>query len=139
MRRTIDRGRVRSVAATIACAGLAAGCNGGTVDRHAALRDGETLDSVACEGAVVADGVVRGRTWSPYVEVQADALRRQASNLADALGRREVAPGLEAHVRAEARRAARQAEQLRRLRDHAGDRRVAAGVVRALRRLGDCS
>lgn len=119
-------------------AALVAGCNGGTVDRHAAIRDGEALDSIACEGAIVADGVRRGRTLRPFVEVQSDALRLQAANLADALGSREVAAGLEARVRKEARRAALQARLLERLRDHPGDRRVAVAVRRELRRLGDC-
>jgi hypothetical protein len=136
LRQQIDaRGRLALVALSAA---LAAGCNGGTVDRHAATRDGETLDSIACEGAIVADGVRRGRTVRPFVEVQSEALRLQASNLADALGSRDVAAGLEARVRAEARRAARQARLLERLHDHPGDRRIAAAVRRQLRRLGNC-
>ena len=38
------------------------GCNGGTVDRHALTNDAATLDSIACEGALLAHDVARGRT-----------------------------------------------------------------------------
>ena len=137
MRRRQTDARARLALVALGAA-LAAGCNGGTVDRHAATRDGETLDSIACEGAIVADGVRRGRTLPQFVEVQSEALRVQASNLADALGSRDVAAGLEARVRAEARRASRQARLLQRLRDHPGDRKSASLIRRELRRLGNC-
>jgi hypothetical protein len=54
--------RVVLVAAALALAG----CNGGTVDRHALMKDASTLDSIACEGALLAHDVARGRTTSYF-------------------------------------------------------------------------
>src|SRR5262245_54159678 len=87
-------------------AAVASGCNGGVVDRHALMRDGERLDSIACEGALVADGVRRDRTLSVFVRVHTGELRAEASQLADALASRSTEAGLEQPVRAQSRRAA---------------------------------
>ena len=64
------------------------GCNGGTVDRHALTNDASTLDSIACEGALLAHDVARGRTTTYFAREQAEELRIQSSNFADALSRR---------------------------------------------------
>jgi hypothetical protein len=116
-----------------------AGCNGGTVDRHALENDRKTLDSIACEGALVADGVARGRTTAIYARVQADELRIQASNFADALASRKTVPSIERQVRETSRQAARLADVLQRLHDHPADRTVGAEIERTLERAGDCS
>jgi hypothetical protein len=116
-----------------------AGCNGGTVDRHALENDRKTLDSIACEGALIADGVARGRTTAIYARVQADELRIQASNFADALASRKTVPSIERQVREASREAARLADVLQRLHDHPADRTVGADVERALERTGECS
>jgi hypothetical protein len=116
-----------------------AGCNGGTVDRHALENDRKTLDSIACEGALIADGVARGRTTAIYARVQADELRIQASNFADALASRKTVPSIERQVRETSREAARLADALQRLHDHPADRTVGADVERALERTGECS
>jgi hypothetical protein len=115
-----------------------AGCNGGTVDRHALTNDNKTLDSIACEGALVADGVARDRTTVFYAREQAEELRIQASNLADALARRKTVPSIEHQVREASRQAARLADVLRRLHDHPSDRAVAADVERELGKAGGC-
>ena len=128
---------LRSVAPLVAVLVLA-GCNGGTVDRHALTNDAATLDSIACEGAVVADGIARGRTYVFFAREQAEELRIQASNLADALARRPTAAGLEARVRVKSREAARVAAMIERLHDHPTDRAAAAVVERALKRFGGC-
>jgi hypothetical protein len=114
------------------------GCNGGTVDRHALTKDAETLDSIACEGAIVANGVARGRTTVFFAREQAEELRIQASNLADALGKRPTARGLEPKVRKKAEHAARVASLLQRLHDHPSDRAAAAALERALKQAGSC-
>ena len=80
-----------------------AGCNGGTVDRHALENDRKSLDSIACEGALVADGVARGRTTVVFARVHSDELRLDASNFADALSSRETEPGIERETRARRR------------------------------------
>ena len=114
------------------------GCNGGTVDRHALTNDSATLDSIACEGAVVANGVARGRTYVFFAREQAEELMIQAANLADALSKRPTATGLEARVRAKAKHAAQLAKLLRQLHDHPGDRATGATLERALHRAGHC-
>src|SRR5712691_1093095 len=115
-----------------------AGCNGGTVDRHALTNDRKTLDSIACEGALVADGVARDRTTVFYAREQAEELRIQASNLADALARRKTVPSIERRVLETSEQAARLAGLLQRLHDHPADRAVGADVERALEQAGDC-
>jgi hypothetical protein len=117
-----------------------AGCNGGTVDRHALTNDKKTLDSIACEGALVADGVARDRTTAFYAREQAEELRIQSSNFADALSRRKTVPSIERQVREAATHAARLAEVLQRLHDHPSDRTVGAEVERTLiKQAGGCS
>ena len=64
---------------------LLAGCNGGTVDRQAFTNDASTIKSINCEGWLVARAVARGRVTSTYAREQAEELRLQAANLADAL------------------------------------------------------
>jgi hypothetical protein len=115
-----------------------AGCNGGTVDRHALTKDASTLDSIACEGALLAHDVARGRTTVYFAREQAEELGIQSSNLADALSRRKTVPGIEQKVRGKARDAARLASTLQRLHDHPAERAVGAAVERSLKRMGGC-
>jgi len=117
---------------------LLTGCNGGTVDRHDLTKDAGTLDSIACEGALVADGVARGRTWAFYAREQAEELRVQTSNLAHALAVRKTVPGLDRRVREKSKEASDLVRVLQRLHDHASDRTVGADVERLLERAGKC-
>jgi hypothetical protein len=129
---------VRIVAALGAVLVLA-GCNGGTVDRHALTNDSATLDSINCEGWLLAREVVRNRLTATYTTEQAKALATQSSNLADALGSRPTATGLEPRVRAKGRAAARTAERLHRLGAHPADRAEAAVLATQFKRAGSCS
>ena len=115
-----------------------AGCNGGTVDRHALTKDASTLDSIACEGALLAHDVAHGRTTVYFAREQAEELRIQSSNLADALFRRKTVPGIERQVRKKAKDAARLASTLQRLHDHPADQSVGAAVQRTLTKMGSC-
>ena len=117
---------------------MVAGCNGGTVDRHALRNDAATLDSIACEGALLAGDVARGRTTSYFAREQAEELGIQSSNFADALSRRKTLPSIERRVREKAKHAALLAVTLRRLHDHPSDRAVGAAVARSLMKLGSC-
>lgn len=117
---------------------LFAGCNGGTVDRHALTNDAATLDSIACEGALLAHDVVHEKTTAYYAREQAEELRIQSSNLADALARRPVLTSIKQKVRAKATDASRLSAVLQRLHDHPSDRGVAAMVERQLKKLGGC-
>jgi hypothetical protein len=125
-------------ATVLAAVLLLAGCNGGTVDRHALTKDAESLDSIACEGALVADGVARDRTTSFYAREQAEELWIQASNLANALAKRKAVPAIEARVRKKSKEAAAIASVLQRLHDHPSDRTVGAAVERELTQAGNC-
>ena len=123
----------------LAAAALAlAGCNGGTVDRHALTNDASTLDSIACEGALLAHDVARGRTTTYFAREQAEELHIQSSNFADALSHRKTVPGIEQKIRRKADDAARLAVTLQRLHDHPADKTVGADVERALRKMGSC-
>ena len=115
-----------------------AGCNGGTVDRHALKNDASTLDSIACEGALLAHEVSRGRTTKFFAREQAEELRIQSSNFADSLSRRKTVPHIELQVRAQARRAALLASMFDRLHDHPTERPVGTEVERTLTKLGAC-
>src|SRR6266566_1633858 len=96
----------------VAAALVLAGCNGGTVDRHALTNDASTLDSIACEGALLAHDVARGRTTTYFAREQ--------------------------EVRRKAKDAAQLAATLQRLHDHPADEAVGADVERALKKTGNC-
>jgi outer membrane murein-binding lipoprotein Lpp len=128
----------------LVCAGVCgvfvlAGCNGGTVDRHALKSDSSRLDSIACEGALLAHDVARGRSTVFFAREQAEELRIQSSNFADALSRRKTIPAIRKQVRQEAEHAATLAATLQQLHNHPSDRSVAASVERKLEKLGSCS
>jgi len=115
-----------------------AGCNGGTVDKHALTKDASTLDSIACEGALLARDVARGRTTTFFAREQAEELRIQSSNFADALSRRKTLPEIEQKVRSAATEAAKLAATLQRLHNHPAERTVGAVVERELKKMGGC-
>jgi predicted outer membrane protein len=128
---------MKCVVAIVAAFALA-GCNGGTVDKHALTKDASTLDSIACEGALLAHDVARGRTTTFFAREQAEELRIQSSNLADALSRRKTLPEIERKVRQKAKEAAKLAATLQQLHDHPADHAVGAAVERALKKMGSC-
>jgi hypothetical protein len=113
-------------------------CNGGTVDRHALENDSATLNSIACEGALLAHQVTSGGAMHLFTRVHANVLRVQASNFADALGSRDTEEGLGARVREKGREAARIADSLSELHAHPERRSTAERVERRLRRIGNC-
>ena len=115
-----------------------AGCNGGTVDRHALTKDASTLDSIACEGALLAHDVAHGRTTVYFAREQTEELRTQSSNLADALSRRKTVEGIQQQVRKKSQDAARLASTLQRLHDHPAKQSVGGAVERALSKMGSC-
>jgi hypothetical protein len=125
--------------ALAACAALFTGCNGGTVDRHALTNDSSTIDSMACEGALLAHDVARGKTTVFFAREQAEELGIESSNLANALAKRKALSSIERKVRVKSREAARLSSVLWRLHDHPSDRGVAAGIEQQLKRLGGCS
>jgi hypothetical protein len=115
-----------------------AACNGGTVDRHALEQDSDAIDSLACEGAVLANDVRKGATSHNFVEVHAGELAQRASNFADALSERPTLPAIERDVRAEARKAGVIAGLLEQLKEDP-DRPAAASLRDQLEKQGGCS
>jgi hypothetical protein len=101
--------------------------------------DSSTLDSIACEGALLAHDVARGRSTVFFAREQAEELRIQSSNFADALSRRKTIPAIKDQVRQKAKHAATLAATLQQLHNHPSSRSVAASVERKLKKLGNCS
>jgi hypothetical protein len=128
---------VRRLLLLLACVALS-GCNGGTVDRHALVKDGEAIDSPACEGRLLAREVADGDTTTYFARVHAGILRQRASNFEDALSERPTVEGIEGDVRSLARKAGRIAGLLESVQHAANDRANAGEVGASLRREGDC-
>jgi hypothetical protein len=116
-----------------------AGCNGGTVDRHALTNDAGTIDSINCEAWLVSRAVARDRVTAYYTREQAVELGLQAANFADALAHRPTAAGLEQRVRAKSKDASLLAARLKRLHDSPSDRDTAQKLAEAFKRAGSCS
>ena len=109
-----------------------AGCNGGTVDKHALQRDAENVASLASEGGLLADDVSRGRSTKYFVRVHAKELSRKASNLEDALAERPTTPGITSDVRKLSKLAGKVSRELERLHLHPTDRGVAVSLKKPL-------
>jgi hypothetical protein len=128
---------VRRAALLAALVASLAACNGGTVDRHALKQDSDAIDSLACEGALLANDAGKGATTHNFVEVHAGELAQTASNFADALSERPTLPAIERDVRAEARKAEGIAGLLDQLKEDP-DRPVAESLRDRLEKQGGC-
>jgi hypothetical protein len=109
-----------------------AGCNGGTVDKHALKRDAEKVASLATEGELLANDVSKGRSTKSFARVHAKELSRAASDLEDALARRPTSPGITSDVRKLSKLAGKVSGELEQLHLHPTDRGVAASLKRPL-------
>jgi hypothetical protein len=124
--------------ALLAVSVLLAGCNGGTVDRHALGKDHDAVDSLACEGRLLASDVADGDSTARFTRVHAGELARRASNFEDALSQRHTVPSITGDVRALAAKAGHVAELLDRLHSSSKDREVARELEPLLQKTGDC-
>jgi hypothetical protein len=109
-------------------AAVVAGCNGGTVDKHALKRDAEKVGSLASEGELLANDMSKGASTKYFARVHAKELSRAAADLADALGKRPTSPGITPDVRKLSRLAAKVSGQLEQLHLHPTDRQVAKSL-----------
>jgi outer membrane murein-binding lipoprotein Lpp len=109
-----------------------AGCNGGTVDRHALKRDAEKVASLASDGELLANDVSKGASTRNFAQVHANELSQAASGLADSLAERPTSPGIETKVRRLSKLAGKVSGELDRLHRHPTDRVVAASLKRPL-------
>jgi hypothetical protein len=115
------------------------GCNGGTVDRHALGKDAQAVDSLACEGALLAGNVADGESTTAFTRVHAGDLSQRASNFEDALSHRPTLLRIEPDVRELGRKAGRVADLLENLRRRPTDRKSADRLERELSNTGDCA
>jgi hypothetical protein len=107
-----------------------AGCGGGPLGRHAFEQDVESIQSLAAEGALVADQVAGGNATQTFVRVHTRYLGRAAGSLRRKLAAARVAPSLARKRRQAVLIAATVDQDLELLRRHPGDRQLG-------RRLGD--
>jgi hypothetical protein len=109
-----------------------AGCNGGTVDKHALKRDAEKVGSLATEGGLLANDVSKGRSTKYFVRVHAQELSGAASHFEDALARRRTSPGITSDVRKLSKLAGKVSRELEQLHLHPTDRNVAERLKQPL-------
>ena len=102
-----------------------AGCNGGTVDRHALENDAATVASIASEGELLAHDVTKGASTKSFVRVHAGELADEAAGFAKSLGARPTSPGIEPEVRKLAHVAGRISGRLEQLHSRPTDRTLA--------------
>ena len=69
----------RRVVVLALLAAVVAGCNGGTVDKHALKRDAEKVSSLASEGGLLANDMSKGASTKYFARVHAKELSRAAS------------------------------------------------------------
>ena len=118
---------------------LLAACNGGTVDLHALTNDSAAIDSLACEGALLANQVAHDASTSAFTRVHAGELAQRASNFEDALSQRPTTPGIEKAVRDEAAKAGKIAGLLGELEADPTDSQRAAELKGRLEQAGGCA
>lgn len=116
-----------------------AGCNGGTVDQHALDNDSESIDSLACEGALLAGEIANTASLTNFSRVHAGELYTRAANFQDALSTRPTTPGIEKAVRAEAKKAGRIAALFDQLAADPSNPELAAKLEPQFTKQGGCT
>jgi hypothetical protein len=114
---------------------LLAGCGGGgSASQKDIQKQFEAIQSLAAEGALVADGAADGRTTDVFVRVHMSYLNEAARKVeAQLSSARASGPAERDRVRA-ARLASSVADQLARLGDDPGDHAAAHRIQRRLER-----
>jgi hypothetical protein len=131
-----ERALHRGAAAAIAALALAlSGC--GTLDRDAVGTEVDRIGSASAEGMLLAHEAAQGRTFSSYVEIHAAELSSQAQKALKKLQDVPAEHGLGHAAGSAIGFAGQVADQLDQLHEHPGDRKVAAGVERELRRVSN--
>jgi hypothetical protein len=113
----------------------AAGCGGGgSVSQSDVNRQFEAIQSLAAEGALVADGAADGRTTDVFVRVHTGYLDHAAQRVATKLSSDQAEGAVERDRERAARLASQVADELARLSDDPGDRAGARRIEKQLRR-----
>ena len=129
--------RAAARAALLAIVLLVGGCRGGDMTDFRFVKDAESLQSLATEGSMLADGVVDSRTTTAFVMTHAQDLAAEADQLASVVASTDPEPGLEEKTAELARLAQLVASQLGELSDHASDEQAAAVVRSSLANAAD--
>ena len=132
-----ERLSLRLVALLAATLVLVAGCRGGAMTAFRFEKDAESLQSLATDGVLLADGVVDGRTTSAFVRTHAQELASDADKLASVVASTNPEPQLAGKTKKLAALARQVASQLHALADHPGDRGGAAAIRSGLANAAD--
>jgi hypothetical protein len=118
---------------------MSAGCEGGAMTKYRFSKDAESLQSLATEGGLLADGVVDGRTTSAFVRTHAQELASDTEKLASVVASTEPKLGLGARTARLAALARRAAAQLRLLAKQPSDPATATGIRARLNEAADAA
>jgi precorrin-6x reductase len=111
---------------------IAGGCEGGAMTQYRFSKDSESLQSLATEGSLLADGVARGRTTSAFVRTHAQELASDAEKLASVVDSTHPEAGLADKTKRLSALARQAASQLRTLANHPSDATAASRIESAL-------
>ena len=113
----------------------AAGCGGGgSVSQKDVQKQFAAIQSLAAEGALVADGAADGRTTDVFVRVHTGYLDKAARKVETQLSSAQASGAAERDRVRAARLASSVSDQLARLGDDPGDRAGARGIEHQLER-----
>jgi alkylhydroperoxidase/carboxymuconolactone decarboxylase family protein YurZ len=129
--------RAAAGAALFVLVPLLGACRGGDMTDFRFVKDAESLQSLATEGSMLADGVVDSRTTTAFVITHAQDLAAEAEQLASVVASTDPEPGLDQKTEELARLANLVASQLRELSDSASDEETAAAVRSSLANAAD--
>jgi hypothetical protein len=112
----------------------AAGCGGGgSVSQKDVQKQFGAIQSLAAEGALVADGAADGRTTDVFVRVHTGYLDRAAEKVATKLSSAQAEGAVDRDRARAARLATEVADRLAALGDEPGDRAAARRIAARLR------
>jgi hypothetical protein len=104
----------------------AAGCgSGGTLTKKTLQKQAQSIESLAAEGSMVAQGAAQGRTTDPFVRVHAQYLQEAAKKIEQELGSSHASGSLEDKRRKGLKLAVTVGQELGRLHRAPGDRELA--------------
>ena len=118
---------------TAACGG------GGTLSTKAFQKQAESLQSLAAEGGLVAQGRADGRATGTFVSVQTEYLAKAAGKVETVLGAAQASGGLEQKRKSALRLASLVTAELGELHRAPDDRALAEGLASDLRDAADAA
>jgi hypothetical protein len=123
--------------AVIACLFLLTGCQGGTMTSYRLQQSAESLQSLAADGQLLAQGVADDETTGAFVRVHSSELAIRSRDLASELESARWLPQTREKTPELIDLARTVAENLERLHDRASNPTVGADVEKQLGDLGD--